>query len=92
MASLNNKPSDNCFGLSLSSIHWLLVGDELCSKGPQVLLKHLKVCSDELAVTEAATVEGDKLGLGSPKLEEDKEKFVFSCAPSFKGTICSMVL
>lgn len=57
MASLSNKPSDSCRGLLLSSIHWPLVGDELCSKGPQVLLKHLNVCSDELAVTAAATVE-----------------------------------
>lgn len=67
------------------------MGDELCSKGPQVLFKHLNVCSAELAVTIAARVEGGKLSLGSPKLDEDKEKFVFSCAPSLKGTIYTMV-
>ena len=56
-----------------------------------MLLKHLNVCSDERAVTIDATVEGGKLSLGSPKLDEDKEEFVFSCAPSLKGTIYAMV-
>ncbi|XP_023800228.1 uncharacterized protein LOC111941342 [Cyanistes caeruleus] len=35
MASLNNKPTDSCFGFLLNSAHWPLVGDELCSKGPK---------------------------------------------------------
>ena len=55
-AFLNNKPCDNSFGLLLSSLHWLLVRDELCNKCPQMLLNHLIVCSDELAVTAPVAV------------------------------------
>ena len=56
-ASSLHKSCDNCFGFLLSSLHWLLVRDELCSKCPEMLLKHLTVCSDELAVIAAATME-----------------------------------
>lgn len=78
MAFLNCKPSDICLVL-LSSVHWL-IGEELCSKGPQVLLKALTEGSDELAVTAAATVEGGTLGLGSPKLDEDEENLSLAVA------------
>lgn len=54
-------------------MHLPLVIDELHNKGPQELLKHLHVYSDELGVTAAATVQSGKLNLGTPKFDEDKE-------------------
>lgn len=45
-----------------------------------MLLKALTVCSDELAVTAAATMEGGKLSLGSPRLDEDEENLSLAVA------------
>lgn len=39
----------------------------------QVLLKHLNVYSEQLAVAPAATTQGGKLSLGYPSWEADKE-------------------
>lgn len=50
-------------------MHLPLVIDELHRKGPQELLKHLHVCSDEMGVTAAATTQSAKLNLATPTFD-----------------------
>lgn len=75
MASLNSKAPGKHTGLLLSCDTLALAGYSYthCAAKVQVLLKHLKVYSEQLAVSPAATTQGGKLRLGSPKLEAGKE-------------------
>lgn len=56
-------------------MHLPLVIDELHRKGPQELLKHLHVSSDEMGVTAAAITQSVKPNLGTPKFDEGAENF-----------------